>query len=58
MKKNFDKKNQNDSIDSNTFLNNVIPSIKVSQKSYPLDDFGKTSSEEVTQSKKSSQKQT
>ena len=58
MKKNFDKKSQIDSIDSNTFLNNVIPSIKVSQKSYPLNDFGKTSSEEILQSKKSSLKQT
>ena len=44
MKKNISKKSQLDSLDSNTFLNNVLPSIKVNQKSYPMDDFENTSS--------------
>jgi len=58
MKKNINKKNQPESIDSNTFLNNVIPSIKVSQKAYQLDEFGKTDSKNESSSKSSSLKQT
>ena len=58
MKKNISKKSQLNSIDSNTFLNNVLPSIKVNHKSYPLDNFGNTSLKEIPKSKKSSIKQT
>jgi hypothetical protein len=58
MKKNIDKKSQIDSIDSNTFLNTVLPNIKVNQESYPLNDFGNDSSEEVPIKKPSSLKQT
>jgi len=58
MKQNINKKSQIDSIDSNTFLNNVLPSIKVNQKSYHLDEFGNTPTKEIPRSKKHSTKHT
>ena len=58
MKKNINKKSQIDSIDSNTFLNNVLPSIKVNQKSYHLDDFENTPSKEKPRLVKHSKKNT
>ena len=58
MKKNTNKKNQPGSIDSNTFLNTVLPSIKINQKAYPLNDFDKTTSKDDAPTKNPALKQT
>ena len=54
MKKNTTKKKFQDTIDSNRFLNNVVPNIKINQKSYPLNEFQNPASKKGKPSKKSS----
>ncbi len=39
MKKSINKKDQNDILDSNTFLKSVVQNIKINEKTFPLDDF-------------------
>ena len=59
MKKGINKKDQNDILDSNTFLKTVVPNIKINEKTFPLNDFQNTpSKKEKAQTKASSIKPT
>jgi hypothetical protein len=54
MKKGINKKSHLDTINSDTFLNTVLPNIKISKKSYPLNDFSISTSKKGNPVKRSS----